>query len=88
MITNIGLGDKSTEGKSYFVVSKDGLLEANNAIIQGRIIANAGSIGGWNIEYDKTFGSYLQSTDSKTSGEMQLLAKNGEIRSRGNYYER
>ena len=87
VITNIGLGDKSTEGKSYFVVSKDGLLEANNAIIQGRIIANAGSIGGWNIEYDKTFGSYLQSTDSKTSGEMQLLAKNGEIRSRGNYYD-
>ena len=65
-----------------FYVTKSG-----DGVFKGSIIANAGSIGGWNIEYDETYGSYLQSTDNKTSGEMQLLAKNGEIRSRGNYYD-
>lgn len=65
-----------------FYVTKSG-----DGVFKGEIIANAGSIGGWNIEYNETYGSYLQSTDNKTSGEMQLLAKNGEIRSRGNYYD-
>ena len=35
-----------TEGKTGFVVSQDGLLQASNAIIYGQIFASGGTIGG------------------------------------------
>ena len=42
--TNVGLGDASSG--SYFLISDEGLLTANNAIITGQVSATSGAIGG------------------------------------------
>ena len=43
-------GTQSDDGStSYFNLSKKGLLQADNAIIKGMIVAGSGSIGGWEI---------------------------------------
>ena len=63
LLTNLGV----TDGKSYFMVDKDGLLEAKNAMIWGTIYATDGEfsgtvttqngkIGKWNL-----MGDYLYS---------------------------
>lgn len=43
------LTDKELQSYNITLVSKNGLLRANNAIISGTIYANAGEIGGWTI---------------------------------------
>ena len=48
LLTNVGKGTTEENG-TYFEVSADGLLTANNAIIHGTIFANAGRIGGLTI---------------------------------------
>jgi len=53
VLTNVGLGvnaeGSSNTSDTYFEVSTNGLLRANNAIINGTVYANAGKIGGWDI---------------------------------------
>lgn len=47
ILTNVGLGVKNDEhSNSYFKVSKEGLLEANNAVIYGTVYATNGEFSG------------------------------------------
>lgn len=67
VLTNVGMGtlnaptnpDGTTPTTGYFAVSKNGLLQANNAIINGTIYANKGQIAGWTI---KTSALYSETT--------------------------
>ncbi len=45
----VGSKDSTYHKTTSFAVSKDGLLEADNAIIYGTVYASAGEIGGWSI---------------------------------------
>ena len=49
--TNVGIGtqDTSTHANNYVKINKNGLLEADNALIHGTIYAGAGQIGGWTL---------------------------------------
>ena len=63
--------------KSSFVVSKEGLLEAHNAIIYGKIFAGAGEIGGIKIhdnDISSSNGNFSITADGK------LYAENAEIK--------
>lgn len=47
VITNVGIGTQNAEHtNSYFKISKDGLLEANNALIYGTVYATDGRFSG------------------------------------------
>lgn len=61
--TSVG-GNKVTQN---FKLSTNGLLTANNAVISGKIIANEGSIGGWNI-----IGGVLYNAATTTASTMWL----------------
>lgn len=72
--TNVGLGDASSG--SYFLISNEGLLTANNAIITGQVSATSGAIGGiliGNNNIASTNGNF-----SVTDGGV-LTAKSGTI---------
>ena len=63
--------------KSSFVVSREGLLEAHNAIIYGKIFAGAGEIGGIKIhdnDISSSTGNFSITADGK------LYAENAEIK--------
>ena len=62
--------------KSSFVVSKEGLLEAHNAVIYGKIFAGAGEIGGIKI-HDNDISSSNGNFSVTNKGE--LFAKNARI---------
>lgn len=89
VITNVGLGVNNAEnGNTYFKVSKEGLLEATNAIIHGRILANSGTIGGWIIEdsvlknVDKTVilsGTATGTSTSISIGDNFKVLADGDI---------
>lgn len=53
-------------GETSFLVSKDGLLQANNAVIYGKIYASEGRIGGFNIG-PNTLDVYSDSTNNVTA---------------------
>jgi hypothetical protein len=56
ILTNVGLGTNTDKhDKTFFVVSKNGLLEANNALIYGTIFATDGRFSG---EVYATSGSF------------------------------
>lgn len=65
LVANVTYGDGSEDGKS-FLVSKDGLLEAKNAVIYGKIFASEGLIGGFNIG-PNTLDIYSGNTKSVTA---------------------
>lgn len=47
IITNVGIGSQNTDRtSSYFKISREGLLEANNALIYGTVYARSGSFSG------------------------------------------
>lgn len=56
ILTNVGIGTNSEEhSKSYFKVSKEGMLEANNALIYGTVYATNGRFSG---EVNANSGSF------------------------------
>lgn len=64
------VGSEPSEGATGFKVSSNGLLQASNAIIYGKIVASSGKIGGFEISthldnsdhaYENTL--YVQTTD-------------------------
>lgn len=86
ILTNVGLKGEDQDGNEvFFKVSKEGLLEANNAIIHGTIRAGSGFIGGWAIE-DGTIMSAnnFKVDDSSYTGAVMLnpieLTEDGELR--------
>lgn len=81
VLTDAGLGDE-TEG-TYFKVSKDGLLKANNAIIEGTLYADVGRVGGW-IIYSDYLGTPDYSNADVTSG--LKLQRDGNIYSKGTHF--
>lgn len=66
--TNVGLGTQntSTHKTNYVRISKQGLLEADNVLIHGRIYSGEGQIGGWTLSdsalYTANNGFYLGTT--------------------------
>lgn len=83
VMTDIGLGDKEKENGCYTIISKDGLLEAVNAIISGTVYANAGKIAGWDIT-DLCLSSKMYDDFENYSGIK--LTSNGNIYTRGKYF--
>ncbi len=81
VLTDAGLGNE-TEG-TYFKVSKDGLLKANNAIIEGTLYADVGRVGGW-IIYSDYLGTPDYSNADVTSG--LKLQRDGNIYSKGTHF--
>lgn len=79
ILTNIGLG--GDDSGHYCIISKDGLLEAENAKISGQINASQGYIGGWAIGED---GIY--SIDFNTSNSGIKMLSDGQILSKGEGY--
>ena len=49
------IGSQPSEGSTGFTVSKDGLLQASNAIIYGTLYSSVGKIGGWNISNNSLY---------------------------------
>lgn len=69
VITNVGLGSQNSDKtNSYFKVSREGLLEANNALIYGTVYARNGEFSG---ELKGATGSFSGSVSASS-----LLAKN------------
>lgn len=64
VLTNVGLG--TTSGK-YVKISKDGLLEGNNAIIHGTIYANQGEIAGLTSKNRRLYGIYEWPNETGTT---------------------
>ena len=81
ILTNVGLG--GDDSGHYCIISKDGLLEAKNAIISGQINASQGYIGGWAIGED---GIYSVDFDKSDSGIKML--SDGQILSKGTGYSK
>ena len=79
ILTNIGLG--GDDSGHYCIISKDGLLEAENAKISGQINASQGYIGGWAIGED---GIY--SIDFNISNSGIKMLSDGQILSKGTGY--
>lgn len=75
-----GIGSASGENLKYFIVEKDGLLTARNAVIYGTIHAGAGDIGGIKIKqnsiesdngnFSVTKDGTLSATNANISGEI------------------
>ena len=65
-------------------ISKDGLLEANNAVIYGKIVSGEGSIGGWQIDTNKitSGGVTLSSTSGIGQKRIYTTSVSDEIVSR------
>ncbi|MDE7425670.1 MAG: hypothetical protein K2N51_18580 [Lachnospiraceae bacterium] len=75
VLTNVGLGG---DDSGHFVkISKDGLLQATNAIIQGAIYATEGDFGGWTIGSDGIYSIHFNTSDSgiKMLSDGQILSK-------------
>lgn len=65
--------------KSQFILSKSGLLTAENAVISGKIIANEGHIGNWNI-----IGNVLYNNATSTAATAWLAPEGVEGNVNGN----
>lgn len=61
------IGSKPSEGSTGFTVSKDGLLQASNAIIYGTLYSSVGKIGGWTIGNNSLYNG-TTSIDSTIAG--------------------
>lgn len=61
------IGTSPAEGSTGFVVTKNGLLQASNAIIYGTLYSSAGKIGGWYIGNNSLYNG-TSSTTSTTAG--------------------
>lgn len=68
------VGKTPKEGSTGFTVSKDGLLEASNAVIYGKIVSSEGTIAGWDIGSDRLL---KELTIDSTDYQMYLQAPNG-----------
>ena len=62
------IGDNPTHDSTGFVLSKEGLLQASNAVIYGTIYSSNGKIGGWTIGNNSLYNgtSSMDSTDIGT----------------------
>ena len=79
ILTNVGYGDKSD---TYTMISKDGLLTCNNAVINGTVYASAGQIAGFLIsDQGQHRGNALESSHySEANGYgTYLQASTGDI---------
>lgn len=56
------VGFEPSEGATGFKVSSNGLLQASNAIIYGKIVASSGKIGGFNIATTADVSHYYTNT--------------------------
>ena len=84
ILTNVGLGANTDKhDKSFFKVSKNGLLEANNALIYGTVYATNGRFAGEVIATSGKFTGEVIATSGKFTGDIvadSLTAnKNGTI---------
>ena len=73
ILSNIGYGNKNG---TYAQISSNGLLEARNAIIYGTIYANAGQIGGINIEdnsIESDNGNFSVTSDGKLTATDAII---------------
>ena len=69
-------GDPDDPASSSFVVDSNGLLEAHNAVIYGKIVAGSGEIGGIGIFEDNIKSS---NDNFKITSNGELTAKNANI---------
>lgn len=69
-------GDPDDPASSSFVVDSNGLLEAHNAVIYGKIVAGSGEIGGIGIFEDNIKSS---NGNFKITSNGELTAKNANI---------
>lgn len=62
------VGTTPRQDSTGFLVSKEGLLQASNAIIYGTLYSSKGKIGGWTIGDNSLYNgtSYMASTDAGT----------------------
>lgn len=62
------VGTTPQQGSTGFLVSKDGLLQASNAIIYGTLYSSNGQIGGWTIGNNSLYNgtSNMSSADAGT----------------------
>ena len=84
ILTNVGLGDKSN---TFCQISKDGLLEATNAVIYGEIHATEGVVGGWKLSNNTLYSADSTGTnvtlysssvaDDNSSRPVLLIQKDG-----------
>lgn len=69
ILTNVGLGTNTDKhDESFFKVSKNGLLEANNALIYGTVYATNGRFAGEVIATSGTFTGNISSTATISGG--------------------
>ena len=79
------IGNTPSQNSTGFTVSKDGLLQASNAIIYGTLYSSFGKIGGWNIGdnslYNNTSGmtSTAVGTYIGTDGIRQYANNNAYV---------
>lgn len=71
------VGSEPSEGATGFKVSLDGLLQASNAIIYGKIVASSGKIGGFEIS------TYLDNSDHAYENTLYVQTTDGS----GNTYQ-
>lgn len=74
------LTDKELQSYNITLVSKNGLLRANNAIISGTIYANAGEIGGWSINPTKLTSTIGANTITLDPNAQTSISINGQTR--------
>lgn len=53
----VKFGTTSNGNAQSYTLSKDGLMQAKNAYIEGTVVAEKGLIGGWNIGQERLFSS-------------------------------
>lgn len=66
------IGNTPGQGKTGFVVSSAGLLQASNAIIYGTIYSSAGLIGGWHIDGNSIY--YGTKSSGTSNGDVTLMS--------------
>ena len=68
------VGKTPKEGSTGFKVSSNGLLQASNAVIYGKIVSSEGTIAGWDIGSDRLL---KELTIDSTDYQMYLQSPNG-----------
>ena len=90
VFTNVGLGEKDEEEKeTYFKISSEGLMEAQNAVIHGTIFANEGRIGGWalkNGKLEKYGTNKTELTQALANGEAFINPAGDSVHTIANTY--
>lgn len=76
ILTNVGVSGESEGEERYFQVSTEGLLQATNAVISGKLMANEGYIAGWDITRTNIEQSIKTGTLGATNS-FHMYAKGG-----------